>query len=216
MSDVPARGAGSDALAAIAVRARRSRVAHAPPRLEVLGIDECAGLNIWGYGDTMVYHGLEVSQLASVRYTTVGHRLVVAFPFDKVAAYLKAETGAEPRLKAVLDFMEKAQPATIAQYLKFAPGELYHSLIPKDTLFFLPAGFLLCEKVVNYKCTFGIRVSLITQCEQPNNCVKEIVKLLKNSTVDPDNEDVKKMTAVLAKIDADAASRAASASNTGA
>ena len=97
----------------------------------------------FGYGEDMMSFGLDTFQLPSLRVQTVGHRVVVMVALDKLCSFLKAaKKGENVSYSEVLDFLQTAQPTTIAAFLAVHPDAMCHCLLSKNTLAFVPGGLL--------------------------------------------------------------------------
>ena len=106
-----------------------------------------AGVQIWGYGEEMISHGLDSFQLPSLRCQTMGHRSVVMVALDKLASYLKVcRKGEAPNYKDMLQFVQTAQPSSLAAFLSAHPDGLCHVLLTKQMMAYLPPGWMLQEK----------------------------------------------------------------------
>ena len=69
----------------------------------------------FAYGEEMMSFGLDTFQLPSLRVQTAGHRSAVMVALDKLCSYLKsAKKGENVSYAEVLEFLQSAQPTTIA------------------------------------------------------------------------------------------------------
>ena len=104
----------------------------------------------FAYGEEMMSFGLDTFQLPSLRVQTAGHRSAVIVALDKLCSYLKsAKKGENVSYAEVLEFLQSAQPTTIAAFLAAHPDAMCHCLLSKGSLAFVPGGWLLQEKAGN-------------------------------------------------------------------
>lgn len=105
------------------------------------------GVQAFGYGEEMSSFGLDANQLPSLRIQTQGHRAVIMMALDKVSSYLKVcKKGEAVTYTDVMDFVQGAQPSTMASFLGMHSDGLCHALLPKNTIAYLPPAWLLQEK----------------------------------------------------------------------
>ena len=116
---------------------------------------------VWAYGEDMVYYGMAVNQVASLCVQDKGRRLVFMLPFSNVVAHMQNTGALTPQLHVELQCLAAMQPQDVAQYSRNFPNSLVHALAPPSAILYLLAGWILCEKVVNYQCVFGIRASVV-------------------------------------------------------
>ena len=106
----------------------------------------------------MSAQGLDVSQLPTLRVQTQGHRLAVMMPLDSICSYLRScKRGERVFYKDVVDFLTSLQPSTCASYLSMHAEGLYHALLAKDSVAYVPPAFILAEKAEQPS---GVRLSV--------------------------------------------------------
>ncbi|CAE7256384.1 unnamed protein product, partial [Symbiodinium microadriaticum] len=114
-----------------------------PDGLDAKMVAALGAVVTFGYGEDMMSFGLDTFQLPSLRVQTVGHRVVVMVALDKLCSFLKAaKKGENVSYSEVLDFLQTAQPTTIAAFLAVHPDAMCHCLLSKNTLAFVPGGLL--------------------------------------------------------------------------
>ena len=160
----------------------------------------------------MTHHGTESSQLASLRIQTKGYRLIVAIPTDQAIGHLTMSVQADApglKLNSLSAFLTKMQPQDVAEFLKHRPGSIFHALVPPSTVSYIPPAWLVCEKVVNYKCVFGIRAAFVPLQGAVEHVkhISELVKVTENTNKDAKDLIVMKQALLLLQESIDGAGR---------
>ena len=131
--------------------------------------NETKELTAWGYGDTMVNVGCDVQQLASLRLQTQGYRQFIAIAASPLINFLKdkhKDSEGGVKLPMIATFVYQMSAADAAELItKMPKGSLQHCMMPPQTLAYLPPAWIMCEKVLNHKCCFVLRASLLTASE---------------------------------------------------
>jgi len=124
-----------------------------------LDIDHVAA---WGNGDNMLSYGMETMQLACLKLQTQGFRQVVLFPLNTVRLYLESLQSTLVSMGGILDFVMRLQPSAAAALIHACgPNVVHHVFLNKNTCLYVPVGWIICEKVLNHSCAFGLRVSFV-------------------------------------------------------
>ena len=124
------------------------------------------GLHGFGYGADMCSVGLDMLQTPSLRVVTQGHRWTLLLPLEAIAGFLKSmKKGEKATFHDVMAWLHALQPSNIAAFLSVYPDSIYHGLLWKDSIAYVPPAWILAEKAeVPELCSVHVRVASACLC----------------------------------------------------
>ena len=176
-------------------------------KVEAKGLDQQLDIDhvaAWGNGDNMLSYGMETMQLACLKLQTQGFRQVVLFPLNTVRLYLESLHSTPVSMGGILDFVMKLQPSAAAALIHACgPNVVQHVFLNRNTCLYVPAGWIICEKVLNHNCAFGLRVSFVIAAARDSQQVDnlkaccEMLRMAKK-----DEKEIERMQAVIDSLQA--------------
>ena len=86
-------------------------------------------------------------------------------PATDIVRHLQGCSKNAINMSVLRDWIEKVQPKEIGTYVQGeasgCPGKVWHGILGPGSLCFVPPGWMVCERIVNLKETYGIYVGSV-------------------------------------------------------
>ena len=137
----------------------------------------------------MLYYGFEHNMCATMRYTFKGEKEIVAIPFFDVFDYFAGallQTWDKTKEKFVNFVARALRSLTVTDISQMEANDvvIYRAFVRSGSVVYIPAGFVMCERMVGNAESFGFRFQVMDSEPEANDGLRQIQGVLKDAKQD--------------------------------